>query len=77
MILLININIDIHKVRNNIIELCQEKPSKIMKECKKIDLPDQHDIREKDLNLALSLVIAERISLSITAYLFASNGITK
>ena len=39
------------KVRNNMVELCQEHPDKIMKECKKITLPDQHDIQNKDVNL--------------------------
>ncbi len=39
------------KVRNNMMEILQENPEKMIKECRKIKLPDQHDIKDNDVNL--------------------------
>ena len=38
-------------VRSNIINLTQENPSRVLNECKKIALPDHHEIRESDVNM--------------------------
>ena len=38
-------------VRNNIINLTDEKPMKILNECKKMSLPNRHDVRESDVNM--------------------------
>ena len=38
-------------VRSNIINLTQENPSRVLNECKKISLPDHHEIRESDVNM--------------------------
>ena len=40
-----------NKVRKNMLEIIKEKPEIMLKECRKITLPDQHDIKEKDLNI--------------------------
>ena len=38
-------------VRNNIINLTHENPMKVLNECKKMSLPDRHDVRESDVNM--------------------------
>ena len=38
-------------VRNNIINLTHEKPMKVLNECKKMSLPNRHDVRESDVNM--------------------------
>ena len=38
-------------VRNNIIKLTHEKPMKVLNECKKMSLPNRHDVRESDVNM--------------------------
>jgi len=40
-----------NNVRNNIINLTHEKPMKVLNECKKMSLPNRHDVRESDVNM--------------------------
>ena len=45
------VDIRANNVRNNIINLTHEKPMKVLNECKKISLPNRHDVRESDVNM--------------------------
>ena len=40
-----------NKNRQNIINIVNENPDSIINECKSINLPDHHDVRENDLNM--------------------------
>ena len=46
----INLDSKANKVRKNMLEIVK-KPEIMLKECRKITLPDQYDIKEKDLNI--------------------------
>ena len=41
---------DAEKLRNNMVELTQEKPTEIIKAMKSAELPDRHDVRREDIN---------------------------
>ena len=38
-------------IRNNIVELATDSPHKVLKEIKAVDLPNRHNIQEKDLSM--------------------------
>ena len=40
-----------NNVRNNIINLTHENPISVLNECKKMSLPNHHDVRESDINM--------------------------
>ena len=40
-----------NNVRNNIVNLTHEKPISVLNECKKMSLPNHHDVRESDVNM--------------------------
>ena len=40
------------KLRENMVELTKEKPAEIIKAVKAADLPDRHDVKKEDINMA-------------------------
>ena len=43
---------DAENLRNNMVELTREKSSEIVKAVRSADLPDRHDVRKEDINMA-------------------------
>jgi hypothetical protein len=43
---------DAENLRNNMVELTKEKSSEIVKAVRSADLPDRHDVRKEDINMA-------------------------